>query len=179
MPIRKGFTLIELLVVITIIGILTSLGTISYNKVQIKGRDTDRKNDAQTLKKGLQLYYTDKGYYPCVPTDVWCGSLWVNHATFSDQVVPKYIPKTPVDPGGNNCNYLYSVWGQNIALGVARAKVYTIFMILENTTDPDAAGAKITPVAPPPGTNNGNITFTPSAGNCPNVTYNYWVNSPS
>ncbi len=61
---KRGFTLIELLVVIAVIGILTAL--LLANFVGIRGRasDTKKKNDANQLKKALQLFHNDFQFYP-------------------------------------------------------------------------------------------------------------------
>jgi len=61
---RKGFTLIEILVVVVILGILTSIGFISFQKVRGKARDTVRVQALRSFEKGLQAYYAKKGRYP-------------------------------------------------------------------------------------------------------------------
>lgn len=55
----KGFTLIELLVVISIIGILSSVVTISLANAKIKARDSVRMHDLNQLRTALTLYYYD------------------------------------------------------------------------------------------------------------------------
>jgi prepilin-type N-terminal cleavage/methylation domain-containing protein len=41
----KGFTIVELLIVIVVIGILAALVVTTYNGIQQKARDTERKTD--------------------------------------------------------------------------------------------------------------------------------------
>src|SRR3989344_9590535 len=60
---QKGFTLIELLVVITIIALLIGAATVSYTKVQQKGRDTKRKSDLKAIQQALEIYYQTYGTY--------------------------------------------------------------------------------------------------------------------
>lgn len=60
-----GFTLIELLVVITIIGILVSLGTVSYSTTQKQARDSRRRQDLRAIQNAFEQYYADNSsYYP-------------------------------------------------------------------------------------------------------------------
>ncbi len=61
---RKGFTLTELLVVITIIGLLSSIATVSFTSSRMKGRDGRRLADMDTIRKGLEIYNIDNGGYP-------------------------------------------------------------------------------------------------------------------
>lgn len=60
----SGFTLIELLVVLAIIGILSSIVFFSINESRQKGRDAALKSQVLELLKGLELYYSDSGFYP-------------------------------------------------------------------------------------------------------------------
>lgn len=56
---KNGLTLIELLVVISIIGILASLATFTYQDSQQKSRDSRRKSDLDALKKAIELAKQD------------------------------------------------------------------------------------------------------------------------
>ncbi len=59
-----GFTLIELLVVTSIISLLSSM-TFSYlGNAREKGRDTERIRAVAEVRKALQMYVTEKGYFP-------------------------------------------------------------------------------------------------------------------
>lgn len=61
----RGFTLMELLIVIAIIGILISLGTVSYTSAQKKSRDSRRMQDARAIQNAFEQYYADNnGNYP-------------------------------------------------------------------------------------------------------------------
>lgn len=59
-----GFTLIELLVTVSIIGLLSTMATVSYSSARIKARDVKRVSDAQQIQSGLELYYEGHGGYP-------------------------------------------------------------------------------------------------------------------
>ncbi len=61
---KKGFTLLELLIVIAIIGILVSITISQVSVARQKSIDTSKIKNVQELRTSLQLFYTDKGYYP-------------------------------------------------------------------------------------------------------------------
>jgi len=75
---QKGFTLIELLMVISIIALLSSFVLTALNDSKIKGADAAKIRALQEIRTALQLYSTDKGYYP--------GSTFL-----TSELVPKYI----------------------------------------------------------------------------------------
>ena len=57
----SGFTLIELLVVISIIGLLSSVVLSALNSARSKGRDTQRIQNIEEVKKAIALYYSNNG----------------------------------------------------------------------------------------------------------------------
>jgi len=63
---RFGFTLVELLVVISIIGILSSLSTVSVNIARKKARDAKRQSDISQVQLALYLYFDDNLNFPVV-----------------------------------------------------------------------------------------------------------------
>jgi len=78
---KKGFTLIELLVVISIIGILISLGAVSFTTAQKKSRDTRRKSDMKQIQTALEQCYSLQASYPIA---VWnTGALTCNTQTIA------------------------------------------------------------------------------------------------
>lgn len=71
---RRGFTIVELVIVMTIMVILTGLGTLAVTKILPEMRDRERANDIAIIQRGLEEYYkqgnpllinnTAKGTYP-------------------------------------------------------------------------------------------------------------------
>ena len=103
---RAGFTLIELLVVIAIIGILTSLGVVSYVTAQKRSRDAKRKADLETVRQALILYRQDNGDYGDVsgtsPSDAF--------DTVVANLSPDYLTSTTIsDPKTSDDTYVYSL----------------------------------------------------------------------
>jgi prepilin-type N-terminal cleavage/methylation domain-containing protein len=72
---NKGFTIIELLIVIVVIGILAALVLNSFQGVQARARDTERRTDINSVATQLEVYYQDIGGYPLltanINTDSW------------------------------------------------------------------------------------------------------------
>jgi prepilin-type N-terminal cleavage/methylation domain-containing protein len=60
----SGFTIVELLIVIVVIGILAALVIVTYNGIQQKARDTERKTDIKALQGHLEAYWADNAKYP-------------------------------------------------------------------------------------------------------------------
>src|SRR3989338_4818383 len=85
--VKLGFTLIELIVVISIIGILTTIGTATYTTAQQKSRDARRKQDLGALKSALILYYRDYKEYPPVCSPPSCtDDEYMSSGTSSDWI---------------------------------------------------------------------------------------------
>jgi type II secretion system protein G len=61
---NRGFTIVELLIVIVVIGILAALVIVTYNGIQQKARDTERKTDIKALQGHLEAYWADNAKYP-------------------------------------------------------------------------------------------------------------------
>lgn len=62
---HAGFTIVELVVVITAMGILFAIGSISFQNSQTDSRDNERVTDIESLKRGIETYYTNNvGSYP-------------------------------------------------------------------------------------------------------------------
>ena len=112
---RRGFTMIELLVVIAILGLLATVGLVSFRTAQIKGRDAQRKNDLAQIQKALEMYSNDYNHYP---TDDYPSS-----GGFVDEKGTLYMKEMPQDPRFGS--YPYSSDGT----------FYLLYARLENTQD--------------------------------------------
>jgi len=93
---NKAFTLIEVLVVATIIGLLTTIGVVTYQQATKKGRDGKRKSDLSQIQGALEIYRNDSTSYPAT---IPFGTTW----TVSGNT---YMRKVPDDPkSGYSYNY--------------------------------------------------------------------------
>lgn len=174
----KGFTLLELVMVIAIIGILVggAIFIIRPDNQLRKARDSQRKTEMQKIASALENFKADIGRYPAfgtfaVPNYGWAGfgSVVTNSTTAT------YISPNPTGPktDGNVCKgYVYAV--QNLG------RRYTLFIQLENSTDPKALEIKPAPNVVPTGgsTSDGYKTFSWTGGSCANTIFNYWINNP-
>lgn len=59
---RQGFTLVELVIVVTILGILSGLGFMKFDKVQLKARQNADYIAAANLATAVSLYKCDNPY---------------------------------------------------------------------------------------------------------------------
>ena len=72
---QSGFTIVELLIVIVVIGILAALVLNTFQGVQARARDTERKTDVNSISTQLEAYYADFGHYPSGSTTTdTCGA---------------------------------------------------------------------------------------------------------
>lgn len=86
----RGFTIVELLIVIVVIGILAALVIVTYNGIQQKARDTERKTDIKALQGHLEAYWADNAKYPTL-TDI-------NDTTFRSNNFKGLDPAAYADP---------------------------------------------------------------------------------
>lgn len=111
-----GFTLIELMVVVSIIGLLASILLSAFTYARASARDATRVAFVSEMKKALELYYSDHGYYPkisYVTADGTCDYGWCtlqtelkNYFIFSKS--PTYSNNTYYVPSGAaSADYFY------------------------------------------------------------------------
>lgn len=86
----RGFTIVELLIVIVVIGILAALVIVTYNGIQQKARDTERKTDIKALQGQLEAYWANNAKYPTMAQ--------VNDATFRTTNMKGIDPAALADP---------------------------------------------------------------------------------
>jgi general secretion pathway protein G len=105
---KKGFTLIEILVAATIIAVLSVVGVASYTSINKRSRDAKRKSDLEQVRSALEMYRTDKGFYPDT------GSDFTSLEDLESALVPTYMPSIPTDPKSTTTTpipYYYSPLG--------------------------------------------------------------------
>lgn len=78
-----GFTLVELLLVLLLVALLASIVTPVVTKGIQQANESALRDDLQTMRKALDDYYTDKGYYP---------------ETLNTLVTKRYLRRIPKDP---------------------------------------------------------------------------------
>ena len=123
---QGGFTLLELLIVIVIIGILALLIIPNITSAPKKARDTKRKTDITTVRKGLEEYFVNNNVYPTALSDLTTGSAPI-------------IKTLPTDPK-NVSPFVYTYTPANTN------STYTLTACLEN--DADSGDSTIAPVSP-------------------------------
>lgn len=89
---NRGFTIVELLIVIVVIGILAALVIVTYNGIQQKARDTERKTDINALHGQAEAYQAQNGKYPTLAN--------YNDATFRAANLKGLDPAALQDPKG-------------------------------------------------------------------------------
>ena len=88
----RGFTIVELLIVIVVIGILAALVVVTYNGIQQKARDTERKTDINAIHGQTEAYQAQNGKYPTLAN--------VNDSTFRSTNMKGLDPAALQDPKG-------------------------------------------------------------------------------
>src|SRR3954467_14426565 len=86
----SGFTIVELLIVIVVIGILAALVIVTYNGIQQKARDTERKTDVKAVQGQLEAYWANNAKYPTMAN--------VNDTTFRNANMKGIDPAALADP---------------------------------------------------------------------------------
>lgn len=122
--ISRGFTIVELLIVIVVIGILAALVVVTYNGIQQKARDTERKTDVNAIHGQLEAYQAQNGKYPTLAN--------VNDPTFRSDNMKGLDSAALYDPNGDKTDTT------PLADAVA-ANVYS-YVVTPATCDNGAAG---------------------------------------
>lgn len=93
---QRGFTLLELLVVISLIGLLITIGSVSYTTGQKKSRDARRKGDMRAIQNGFEQFYAENLRYPKSETE-------------GDSTVQGGLPQDPKNSGSYIYTFEYDV----------------------------------------------------------------------
>lgn len=119
---KKGFTLIELLVVVAVMGLLATLGIVSFSTATQKARDAKRKQDIISIQKALELYYGTNKSYPSTG-GTWrgtggCYGTWATTGTaaYIPDLSPQFIGILPKDPRPNTRDWPCTVLTQSCYL---------------------------------------------------------------
>ena len=64
----QGFTIVEVIVVVIVVGILATLGTFSFIRVQQNVRNDERTSDIMIISDALERYYEKNSVYPSCST---------------------------------------------------------------------------------------------------------------
>ena len=107
-PTRSGFTLLEVLIVIAIIGILVSMGVVSYSSAQRKTRNSKRRGDVKAIQTAWEQYYADN------------SSAYPATCTISATYMPSGLPTDPKPPA--------------VYAGTCTASTYCFCGLLESET---------------------------------------------
>lgn len=73
---KRGITLIELLVVILIVGILASIGMVSYRSYLVRARRSDAKTALEQIRASQEMRRAERGAYSSSVTELrntWGG----------------------------------------------------------------------------------------------------------
>lgn len=112
---NNGFTLIEILVTISIIGMLSSIATVSYQSAKSSSRDVKRVSDTKQIQSALELFFEFNNYYPFDGQPGQEGQVLGLPETsrFSDSGFSSYLEgmeymsTVPANPMPNGTPYVY------------------------------------------------------------------------
>jgi len=154
----SAFTLIELLVAVTILGILAIIVLGGFRSSQMRSRDAKRKSDLKQIANALEMFYSDKGFYPpssvgkiqACPYGAAPGTCqWGSNGSTSEfkdgssGVI--YFKSLPKDPSGFSYYYIASSSGQS----------FQIYAHLENDQDQNCINSDCSSTGIPAGNNCG------------------------
>jgi prepilin-type N-terminal cleavage/methylation domain-containing protein len=177
---QKGFTLIEVLLVIVLIGILISIGLVTFNAEArfIDTRNDTRKTHIQTLESAITQYKLQEGDYPtglsrnyqeiCDPEATDC----IGFFDLKQFLVPNYLQSIPQDPNDEDTTggAGYSVAVDEATNTVSVRALQAEGGVIINTNDPLPAEpttvsntplAATVPVTPPPPQAGFDFSITP------------------
>jgi len=97
--ITNGFTIIELLIIIAIIGILATIGLVSFSNIRADSRDSQRSSRISIIAEALEKYYEQNGEYPS------CNAMSQSPSTITTNTLKGIDPDVltvPTDASGTN-----------------------------------------------------------------------------
>jgi general secretion pathway protein G len=96
-----GFTLLELVMVMTIIVILAAIGVASYQRIELKAKETILKQNLRELRKLIDQYGADKERLP---------------SSLDDLVEGGYIREVPIDPITGEKDWVLEMGDDDVSL---------------------------------------------------------------
>ncbi|OGK62463.1 hypothetical protein A2334_05500 [Candidatus Roizmanbacteria bacterium RIFOXYB2_FULL_38_10] len=112
---RHGFSFIEILVVVTIIGIISTIGMVTYTEFLKKSRDAKRKGDLEQIRASLEMYKSKNDSYPLTSEVTFGGDICDDPPTCTSGIY--YLRKVPNDPKTAQYTYYYESNGIDYTLG--------------------------------------------------------------
>ncbi|MCL4378653.1 MAG: hypothetical protein M1409_09835 [Actinobacteria bacterium] len=95
---------------ISIIGLLVTIGVVSYSSVLKNSRDAKRKADLEQIRAAEEMYRSVNGLYPSVAP---------GNCTNIQPTISPYLPKTPSDPKSTQNYYCDNSLGSTYTVGSA------------------------------------------------------------
>lgn len=128
---RKAFTLIELVVVITILGILSIAGFVTFSDNISGARDAERMNDIETLQVELKNHKQKEGAFPLPvnPFSITNSGIVIYEGVLTSGIISNVLINIPRDPKIGS-GYWYSI--------TANRQQFQIALTLENDNIPTA-----------------------------------------
>lgn len=83
---KRGFTLVELIIIIAVIGILASIGIVSYSGYRQRAAKTAADSTVQQTKLKLGEYFTDNNKYPVNTAAVTSYLTSIGQSTLSSEL---------------------------------------------------------------------------------------------
>jgi len=125
---EKSFTLIEILVVSTIIALLAGAAIVSYAQINKQSRDAKRKADLEQIRAALEMYRSNRGYYP-LSVNTTCGD-----ASGLSDGATTYLSDIPDDPKCPTYWYYYAPLPSGCNNTTVYCNNYTLAAQLETTS---------------------------------------------
>jgi len=101
---KKAFTLVELMIVVVIIGIFATMSTVFFSADYSKQKDCA--NNLEVIKKGIENYRSDNGFYP--PPDTQPNQLLKDALCYGSKVyVDPAIFICPADTSSDSYSQFY------------------------------------------------------------------------
>lgn len=152
---KSGFSIVEVGIIIVVIGILATIGTISYLAIQREARDSKRSAHAHIMMSALEKYYDSHGEYPsgCPTTPCtetlssrlsWNNGTIINTSTSSAQLAELFgqTVESIKDPASTRSN-AFSFRATNYTYNYPDSSDYFYFGGITVTPPPTGSAAGV------------------------------------